>query len=206
MLAIWIANTPNGRKAAIILEEVDLPYTARKIDLSDAVQDTAEFRRLNPNGKIPVLIGHDTDAVVAESGAVLVYLAEQAGQLLPSEAVVRHQVWQWLFFQIGNLGPIMGQPNHFRRNPDEKIPCAIERFERNTCRLFDVLDERLINREYLADEYSIADVATVPWIKAYQFSGLTLDHHPHLKAWHDRLWQRPAVARGMEVPESGPYQ
>lgn len=204
MLDIRTANTPNGRKAAIMLEEIGLPYTARKIDLSEGFQDTAEFRRLNPNGKIPVLIDRDTDAVVAESGAVLVYLAEKAGQLLPSEEPARHQVWQWLFFQVGNLGPAMGQLNHFRRNPDEKIPYAIERFESETYRLFDVIEERLTGRDYLAGEYSIADIATIPWIKAYAFSGLTLDHHPHLKDWHDRLWQRPAVARGMDVPESGP--
>lgn len=206
MLEIWTANTPNGRKAAIMLEEIEVAYTARKIDLAEGFQHTAEFRRINPSGKIPVLINHDTDAMVTESGAVLVYLAEKAGRLLPKEGLARQQVWQWLFFQIGNLGPVMGQLNHFRRHPDEKITYAIERFESETYRLFDVLDERLADRDYLAGDYSIADIATISWIKAYRSSGLTLGHHAHLKDWHDRLWQRPAVARGMDVPQSGPMR
>jgi len=200
MLDLYTFTTPNGRKASIMLEEVGLPYNVHKIDITKNDQFTPEYISINPNSKIPAIIDQDTDITVFESGAILIYLAEKAGKLLPPDQKDRFQVLEWLMFQMGSVGPMFGQLNHFKRYAPEKIPYAIARYEKETLRLYDVLDKQLANHEFICGDYSIADIATYPWVAIYEFQGLTLDEYPNLKRWVEILQQRPAVQRGMAVP------
>lgn len=183
-----------------MLEEVELPYTVHKIDISKGDQFTPEYVAINPNSKIPAIIDRDNNLTVFESGAILIYLAEKTGKLLPTEQRDRMQVLEWLMFQMASVGPMFGQLNHFKRFAPEKIPYAIERYEKETLRLYGVLNRQLENHEFICGDYSIADVATFPWVASYEFQGLTLDHHPDLKRWFETVNQRPAVKRGMAVP------
>ncbi|NJK37630.1 MAG: glutathione S-transferase family protein [Oscillatoriales cyanobacterium RM2_1_1] len=201
MIDLYTFTTPNGRKPAIMLEETQLPYQSIKIDISKGDQFTPEFIAINPNSKIPAIVDQDTGITVFESGAILIYLAEKTGQLLPTDTAGKMQVIEWLMFQMASVGPMFGQLNHFRRFAAEKIPYAIERYEKETLRLYGVMDGQLANHEFLAGDYSIADIATYPWVAAYEFMGLTLDNHPNLKRWVDTLEQRPAVQKGMAVLE-----
>jgi GST-like protein len=183
-----------------MLEEVELPYNVHKIDITKNDQFTPEFVAINPNSKIPASVDHDTGITVFESGAILIYLAEKTGKLLPTADKERFQVLSWLMLQMGSVGPMFGQLNHFKKFAPEKIPYAIERYEKETLRLYGVLDKQLTEREYLCGDYSIADIATYPWVAIYEFQGLTLDSHPNLKRWVETMQQRPAVQRGMAVP------
>jgi GSH-dependent disulfide-bond oxidoreductase len=203
MIDLYTFTTPNGRKASIMLEEVELPYTVHVIDIRTGDQFKPEFVAINPNSKIPAIVDHDTDMAVFESGAILMYLAEKTGKLLPAEQKQRYQVIEWLFFQMASVGPMFGQLNHFRRFAPEQIPYAIERYEKETLRLYGVLDRQLQDHEFICGDYSIADIATYPWVAIYSFQGLTLDQHPHLKRWVETLEQRPAVQKGMAVPQPG---
>jgi GST-like protein len=200
MIDLYTFTTPNGRKASIILEEVELPYNVHKIDITKNEQFTPEFVAINPNSKIPAIVDRDTGITVFESGAILIYLAEKTGKLLPTNDKERFQVLSWLMLQMGSVGPMFGQLNHFKKFAPEKIPYAIERYEKETLRLYSVLDTQLAEREYLCGDYSIADIATYPWVAIYEFQGLTLDNHPNLKRWVETMQQRPAVQRGMAVP------
>ena len=200
MIDLYTFTTPNGRKASIMLEEVELPYNVHKIDITKNDQFTPEFVAINPNSKIPAIVDHDTGITVFESGAILIYLAEKTGKLLPTADKERFQVLSWLMLQMGSVGPMFGQLNHFKKFAPEKIPYAIERYEKETLRLYGVLDKQLAEREYLCGDYSIADIATYPWVAIYEFQGLTLDSHPNLKRWVETMQQRPAVQRGMAVP------
>ncbi|MBF2028352.1 MAG: glutathione S-transferase N-terminal domain-containing protein [Oscillatoriales cyanobacterium C42_A2020_001] len=200
MIDLYTFTTPNGRKASIMLEEVGLPYTVHVIDITKGDQFAPEFVAINPNSKIPAIVDQDTGMTVFESGAILICLAEKTGKFLPTEPVKRFQVLEWLMFQMGGVGPMFGQLNHFKRFAPEKIPYAIDRYEKETLRLYSVMDKRLAANEYLAGDYSIADIATFPWVAAYPFQGLTLDNHPHLKRWYEGLSVRPAVEKGMKVP------
>jgi len=200
MLDLYTFTTPNGRKASIMLEEVGLPYNVHKIDITKNDQFTPEYIAINPNSKIPAIIDQDTDITVFESGAILIYLAEKAGKLLPPDQKDRFQVLEWLMFQMGSVGPMFGQLNHFKRYAPEKIPYAIARYEKETLRLYGVLDKQLANHQFICGDYSIADIATYPWVAIYEFQGLTLDEYPNLKRWVETLQQRPAVQRGMAVP------
>jgi GST-like protein len=200
MIDLYTFTTPNGRKASIMLEEVELPYNVHKIDITKNEQFTPEFVAINPNSKIPALVDRDTGITVFESGAILIYLAEKTGKLLPTNDKERFQVLSWLMLQMGSVGPMFGQLNHFKKFAPEKIPYAIERYEKETLRLYSVLDTQLAEREYLCGDYSIADIATYPWVAIYEFQGLTLDNHPNLKRWVETMQQRPAVQRGMAVP------
>lgn len=200
MIDLFTFTTPNGRKVSILLEEVELPYTVHKIDITKGEQFTSEYVVINPNSKIPAIVDQDTGITVFESGAILIYLAEKAGKLLPTQTKKRFQVFSWLMLQMGSVGPMFGQLNHFKLFAPEKIPYAIERYEKETLRLYGVLDKQLQQRDFLCDEYSIADIATYPWVAIYERQGLTLDNHPHLKRWVETMQQRPAVARGMAVP------
>jgi GST-like protein len=200
MIDLYTFTTPNGRKASIMLEEVELPYNVHKIDITKNDQFTPEFVAINPNSKIPAIVDHDTGITVFESGAILIYLAEKTGKLLPTADKERFQVLSWLMLQMGSVGPMFGQLNHFKKFAPEKIPYAIERYEKETLRLYGVLDKQLTEREYLCGDYSIADIATYPWVAIYEFQGLTLDSHPNLKRWVETMQQRPAVQRGMAVP------
>lgn len=200
MIDLYTFTTPNGRKASIMLEEVELSYNVHTIDITKNDQFTPEFIAINPNSKIPAIVDQDTGITVFESGAILIYLAKKTGKLLPTSDKEQFQVLSWLMLQMGSVGPMLGQLNHFKKYAPEKIPYAIERYEKETLRLYSVLDGQLQNRDFLCDDYSIADIATYPWIAIYNFQGLTLDAHPNLKRWVETMQQRPAVARGMAVP------
>ena len=201
MIDLYTSETPNGWKVSIALEELELPYEVRPIALSKGEQKANWYVRLNPNGRIPTIVDHDAgDLVVFESGAILVYLAEKTGRLIGRDAASRSRVIQWLMFQMGGIGPMMGQANVFYRYAPEKIPYAIERYQRETMRLLGILDRRLGESEYLADEYSIADIATWPWASGYAWSGVSIDGLANLQRWLDLVGSRPAVKRGRAVP------
>ncbi|MBN3950145.1 MAG: glutathione S-transferase N-terminal domain-containing protein [Nostoc sp. NMS7] len=200
MIDLYTFTTPNGRKASVMLEEIELPYNVHKIDITQQQQFTPEYIAINPNSKIPAIVDQETGIKVFESGAILIYLAEKTGKLLPTEQKSRFQVLEWLMFQMGGVGPMFGQLNHFKRFAPEKLPYAIERYEKETLRIYGVLDKQLQDNEFICGDYSIADIATYPWVAIYEFQGLTLDNYPNLKRWVDMVQQRPAVQRGMQVP------
>ena len=205
MIDLHTAATPNGRKISVMLEEIGLDYTVHKIDLGQNEQKRPEFLAMNPNGRIPVIVdrGND-DFVVFESGAIMIYLAEKTGQLLPREEKARSRVIQWLMFQMGGLGPMMGQANVFFRYFDEKIPAVIDRYQHEGRRLLSVLDQQLAARDYLCDEYSIADIANWCWAISHNWSGIDIEGLDHLKSWLERVADRPAVDKGRNIPESAP--
>jgi GST-like protein len=200
MIDLYTFTTPNGRKASIMLEEVELPYNVHKIDITKNNQFSPEYVAINPNSKIPAIVDSDTDITVFESGAILMYLAEKTGKFLPPDQKKRYLVIEWLMLQMGSVGPMFGQLNHFKKFAPEKIEYAIARYEKETLRLYSVLDSQLKDNEYICGDYSIADIATYPWVAVYEFQGLTLDNHPNLKRWVETVQQRPAVQRGMNVP------
>ncbi|OZG41871.1 glutathione S-transferase [Aeromonas sp. A35_P] len=201
MIDFYTAATPNGFKVAIALEELGLPYRVIALDLSALDQKKPEFLAINPNGRIPAIVDRDNgDFAVFESGAILLYLAEKAGKLLPVDPKRRSQAIQWLMFQMGGVGPMMGQANVFYRYFPEKIPAAIKRYQKEGRRLFEVLDSHLAQHEYLADEYSIADIATWPWVRIYDWSGISIEGLPHLQAWMDRMADKPACQKGISIP------
>jgi glutathione S-transferase/GST-like protein len=202
MIELYTAPTPNGWKASIMLEEVGLPYEVRPINLLSGEQKEDWFLRINPNGRIPAIVDRDEGAFpVFESGAILVYLAEKAGsRLLPTEKKARSRVLQWLMFQMGGVGPMQGQANVFFRYAPEQIPFAIDRYQNETKRLYTVLDGQLKDHEYLAGDYSIADIATWPWVRIHAWAGVETDDLPHLTRWIEALAARPACERGVAVP------
>ena len=202
MIELFTAATPNGWKASITLEELALPYKVRRIDFEKREQKEPWYLKLNPNGRIPTIVDHDNGGfAVFESGALMIYLAEKARKLLPAEVKGRSLVIQWLMFQMGGIGPMMGQANVFYRYAPERIPYAIERYQREVRRLFEVLDMRLKDNEFLAGDYSLADIANWSWVRGYKWSGVTLDGLDHLSRWLDAIAERPAVKRGVDVPE-----
>ena len=202
MIELFTSGTPNGWKASIALEEMELPYTVRPIALSKGEQKADWYVALNPNGRIPTIVDHDEgDFAVFESGAILIYLAEKTGTLMPRDAKGRSLVVQWLMFQMGGIGPMMGQANVFFRYAPEKIPFAIERYQRECRRLFEVLDRRLADHEYIAGDYSIADIANWSWVHIYPWSGIPVDGLDHLQRWLAAIGGRAAVQRGRAVPE-----
>jgi glutathione S-transferase/GST-like protein len=201
MITLYTAATPNGYKASIALEELSLPYELRVLDFSRQEQKEDWYLALNPNGRIPTIVDHDAgDFAVFESGAILMYLAEKTGRLLPTEAKARSRVIQWLMFQMGGVGPMMGQANVFFRYLPEKIPLAIDRYQSEVRRLFGVLDGHLARNEYLAGDYSIADIAHWPWIFSHDWSGISLNEFHHLRRWFEQIRTRPAVTRGLQRP------
>lgn len=200
MINLYTFTSPNGRKASIALEELGIEYNVHKIDITKGDQFTPEFVAINPNSKIPAIVDTDTGMTVFESGAILMYLAEKTGLLLPTEQKERYRVIEWLMLQMGSIGPMLGQLIHFKKFAPEKIDYAISRYEKETLRLYGVLDTQLAKGEFIYQEYSIADIATFPWVASYEFQGLTLDNHPNLKRWFELLQQRPSVQKGMAVP------
>ena len=205
MIDLYTASTPNGHKASCTLEELEIPYEVHAIDLSALDQKKPEFTRLNPNGRIPVIVDREEgDLPVFESGAIMIYLAEKAGRLLPTERRARSRVMSWLMFQMGGIGPMMGQANVFFRYFPEKIQAAIDRYQNESRRLFEVLDARLAQSEWLADEYSIADIANWCWVRSHRWSGVSVDGLDNLQRWKDALKERPALRRGVEVPAPPP--
>jgi GSH-dependent disulfide-bond oxidoreductase len=201
MIDLYTAPTPNGVKASVALEELGLPYTVHAIDLTKGEQQAEAYIRLNPNGRIPTIVDRDNgDFAVFESGAILMYLAEKTGRLMPADAKGRSLVVQWLMFQMGGVGPMMGQANVFYRYLPEKIQPAIDRYQHESRRLFEVLDRRLGGHEWLAGDYSIADIANWCWVRTYKWSGVGIEGLPHLRRWMDAMKARPACRRGIEVP------
>jgi GST-like protein len=201
MIELYTAPTPNGWKASVTLEELELPYEVRALDLGKAEQKEPWYLQINPNGRIPAIVDTDADRLaIFESGALMIYLAEKAGRLLPADGRGRAETLSWLMFQMGGVGPMMGQANVFFRYAPEKIPFAIERYQRESLRLLGVLDRRLADREFLAGDYSIADIANWCWAHTYEWSGVSIDGLDHLKRWIDAIAARPAVVRGKAVP------
>ena len=203
MIDLYTAATPNGHKVSIALEELGLPYTLRVLDLAKGEQKTPAFLAINPNGRIPAIIDHEAGGfAVFESGAILIYLAEKTGRLMPTDVQGRSRVIQWLMFQMGGVGPMMGQANVFFRYFPEKIQPAIDRYQGESKRLLTVLDGHLKDHEYLAGDYSIADIANWAWVRTHRWSGVDVSDLPHLQRWLDAIRQRPAVQRGIEAPPS----
>ncbi len=201
MIELYTAPTPNGYKVSIMLEEIRLDYSVHSIALDQNEQRSADFLKLNPNGRIPAIV--DTDAngfSVFESGAILIYLAEKTGQFLPADPGERSVVLQWLMFQMAGVGPMQGQANVFYRYAPEKIEYAIQRYQNEVKRLYGVMDKRLAESSFLADAYSIADIATFPWVHASEWAGVPLEPFPNLSRWHDEIEKRPAVQSGLAVP------
>ena len=201
MIDLYTAATPNGWKASVALEEMGLKYTAHGVNLMKGEQKTPEFLAMNPNGRIPVIVDREEDGhVVFESGAIMIYLAEKTGMFLPRDAKRKSQVMQWLMFQMGGIGPMMGQANVFHRYLEEKIPVAIARYQNEVRRLFTVLDGHLENKAYLVDDYSIADMANWCWVRTYEWSGVSIEGLDNLIRWKNSIEARPAARRVVEVP------
>ena len=205
MIDLYTWTTPNGRKVSIMLEETGLPYEVHPVNLSKDEQFEEEFLAINPNNKIPAIVDRDGPGgkpySLFESGAILMYLAEKSGKLMPKETAARYQVIQWLMFQMGGVGPMIGQAHYFLRHCPEDEPFGRDRFMTEVVRLYRVLDKRLGEAPFLADEYSIADIATYPWIARYEMHRMRLEDYPNVKRWFDTVGARDAVKRGMQIPK-----
>jgi len=199
MIDLYTSATPNGWKASITLEEMGVPYKLHPISLSKQEQKTPEFLAINPNGRIPAIV--DDGFAVFESGAIMIYLAEKFGKLMPSDVKGRSRVIQWLMFQMGGIGPMQGQANVFFRYAPEKIPFAIGRYQTETRRLYEVLERQLKDNEYLAGDYSIADIANWSWVSLHEWAGVEVEGLPGVQRWLKAIAERPAVKRGIVVPE-----
>ena len=204
MIDLYTWKTPNGRKISIALEELRLPYRVHPIDLGKDEQFAPAFLRISPNNKIPAIVdsdGPDGQPIsMFESGAILLYLAGKTGKLLPNNVRGKYEALQWLMFQMGGVGPMFGQLHHFLRAASEQVPYAIKRFADERDRLYGVMNKHLAQSEYLAREYSIADIATYPWVARYEWQQTDLNDFPHVKRWFDFISARPAVLRGMQIP------
>ena len=204
MIDLYTWSTPNGRKVSILLEECALPYKVHAINIGKGEQHTPEFLAINPNNRIPAIVDAEGPGgkplPLFESGAILIYLAEKTGKFMPRDARTRLICLQWLMFQMGGVGPMFGQAHHFLRAAPEPVPYGIKRYTDETRRLYGVLNKRLGEAAYLADEYSIADIATYPWIARHEWHKVDLADFPAVKRWYDTIGARPAVAKGMAVP------
>lgn len=202
MIDLYTSTTPNGWKASITLEELSLPYTTHYIRLGEGDQKKPEYLKINPNGRIPAIVDRgEGNFTVFESGAIMIYLAEKTGRLLPAAMKPRSEVIQWLMFQMGGVGPMQGQANVFFRYFPEKLPSVIARYQNETKRLYTVLDARLSDREYLVDDYSIADIANWAWVRLHDWAGVTVDDLPNLQRWMAVMAAKPACQKGVDVPE-----
>jgi GST-like protein len=193
-------QTPNGRKISIALEELGLPYNVIPIDIGKDAQFAPDFLKVAPNNKIPAIVDHDNGLSLMESGAILLYLAEKTGKLMPKELVRRYRVIEWLMLQMGGIGPLLGQVHHFVKYNPGKAPYAEKRFLIEAHRLYGVLDRRLDGREFVADDYSIADIAIWPWISRFEWQTMDLNEFPNVKRWYMTIAKRPPVQRGYHVP------
>lgn len=202
MIKLYTAGTPNGKKVSIALEEMQLEYDVHAIKMGELEQKEEWYLKLNPNGRIPTIVDNDNDDfVVFESGAILLYLADKTGQLIPADEKKRSQVIQWVMFQMGGIGPMQGQAHVFYRYAPEKIPYAIERYQKETRRLYEVLERQLTDNEFLVDDYSIADIASFPWVRRHEWAGVPVDDLPNLERWLAAIEARPAVQRGLDIPK-----
>jgi len=202
MIDLYTAATPNGFKASVALEELGRPYEVHYLQLSKHEQTAASYLKINPNGRIPAIVDREAgDFAVFESGAILIYLAEKTGKLMPADVKGRSRVIQWLMFQMSGIGPMMGQANVFFRYWPEKYQPAIDRYQNESRRLFEVLDGQLKDHEFLAGDYSIADIANWCWVHSHDWSGVSVDGLEHLQRWLKTVGERPAVQRGIQVPK-----
>jgi GST-like protein len=204
MIELHTWSTPNGRKVSVMLEEVGLPYSVHPVNIGKDEQFRPDFLAISPNNRIPAIVDPDGPGgkrfSLFESGAILIYLGEKTGKLIPADPAARYTALQWLMWQMGGLGPMLGQTHHFLRAAPEQVPYAINRYKTETRRLYGVLDKRLGQAEHLAGEYSIADVASYPWVARHEWHQVELADFPNVRRWYDAVGARPAVARGMKVP------
>ncbi len=204
MIDLYTWGTPNGRKVSIMLEEVGLAYKVHPINIGKGDQFAPAFVAINPNSKIPAIVDPEgpggTPMPLFESGAILIYLADKTGQLLSAEPRTRYVTLEWLMFQMGGVGPMFGQAHHFRRFAPEQIPYAVDRYTKEAARLYGVLERRLGEEAFLAGDYSIADIATFPWVARHEWQGISLGDFPNVRRWFETIQARPAVGRGMAVP------
>ena len=199
---LYTAPTPNGWKISIMLEELGIDYNVKSLKIMEGEQKTPEFLKINPNGRIPAIVDNEANGLtIFESGAILIYLAEKYNRFLPKEGAKRYEVLQWLMFQMSGVGPMQGQANVFTRYAPEKIPYAIERYQKETRRLYEVLNKQLSENEFIAGEYSIADIATWPWVHGYEWSGVNLEGLDHLSRWLKQLGQKETYQKGITIPE-----
>lgn len=213
---LYYWSTSNGHKITIFFEETGVPYRIVPINIGKGDQFGADFLKISPNNRIPAIVDHEpvgggAPISLFESGAILLYLADKSGQLIPQDLRGRNDALQWLFWQVGGLGPMAGQNGHFNNAAPEKIPYAIDRYVKETSRLYAVLDKRLADREFVAGEYSIADIASYPWVVGHQKQQQRLDEFPNLKRWFEAIRARPAVQRAYAVaaevnPPNGPLE
>lgn len=201
MIDLYSWTTPNGRKVSILLEELGVDYTTHEINIGQDDQMAPEFLKIGPNNKIPVIVDRETGASVMESGAIMIYLAEKYGKFLPIDPLKKSEVLEWLMWQMGGLGPMLGQAHHFLHFNPGKAAYAEERFRGEAARLYGVLDARLEGRDYICDTYSIADMACWPWISRYEWQEIDLANYPNVRAWYQRLLAREAVQKGYHVPK-----
>jgi GST-like protein len=201
VIDLYTWTTPNGRKASIMLEEVGLPYTAHAVDISKDEQFKPEFLKISPNNRIPAIVDSDNGYHLMESGAILMYLAEKTGKLMPKDTDKRYRVVEWVMWQMGGPGPMLGQVHHFVKYNKGKAPYAEERYLKEAHRLYGVLDRRLAGREFVADEYSIADIAIWPWISRFEWQTIDMNQYANVKRWYMTVAKRPAVQRGYDVPK-----
>ena len=200
MIDLYTWTTPNGRKASIMLEEVGLPYTVHAIDIGEGEQHDPEFLKISPNNKIPAIVDNDNGMHLMESGAILLYLGQKTGKLVPTEDEAYWRMMEWLMWQMGNFGPMLGQAHHFLKYNRGKAPYAEERYHKEAQRLYSVLDKLLADHAYMAGDYSVADVATWPWVSRFEYHQINLNDYPHVRSWYVELAERPAVQRGYQVP------
>jgi GST-like protein len=201
MIDLYTWTTPNGRKVSIMLEELGIEYNVHSINIGKGDQKTPAFLGIGPNNKIPVIVDSDTGASVMESGAIMIYLAEKYGKFLPTDPLKKTEVMEWLMWQMGGLGPMLGQAHHYLHFNPGKAEYAEGRFKDEVARLYGVLDTRLEGRDYICDEYSIADMACWPWISRYEWQEVDLADYPNVRAWYQRLLARDAVQKGYHVPK-----
>ena len=201
MIHLYTASTPNGHKVSCLLEALEMPYKVHAINLAEGEQLKSDFLKISPNGRIPAIVDMDNDDLsIFESGAIMLYLAEKAGKLIPSDINSRAKVVEWLMFQMGGIGPMMGQANVFFRYFPEKIQPAIDRYQNESRRLFEVLDKQLSTNEWIAGEYSIADIANWCWVRTHNWSGVSMDGLEHLDSWKNKMYEQPGMLKGIKVP------
>ncbi|MEP0944568.1 MAG: glutathione S-transferase N-terminal domain-containing protein [Rhizobiaceae bacterium] len=201
MIDLYTWTTPNGRKVSIMLEELGIEYNAHPINIGEGDQKTPEFLAISPNNKIPAIVDQDNGLRLMESGAIMIYLAEKHGKFLPTDPLKRAEANQWLMWQMGGLGPVLGQTHQYAHFNSGKAPFAEERFLNETKRLYSVLEKRLDGRDYILDEYSIVDMACWPWVSRYEWQGIDLADYPNVRKWYQNLAARPAVQAGYHVPK-----
>jgi GST-like protein len=201
MIDLYTWTTPNGRKVSIALEEMGLPYTVHPIDIGKDEQFAPDFLKISPNNRIPAIVDRDADYPLFESGAILMYLAEKTGKLMPTDSASRYRVIEWLMWQMGGIGPMLGQAHHFLKFNAGKAPYAEERYANEAKRLYKVLNGRLEGRDFVAGDYSIADISIWPWISRFEWQGIDLNEYPNVKRWYLEIAKRPAVMKGYAIPK-----